>query len=390
MIGRVGRMVLLSTALAAALGCGGGDSAADDGATDADATADVAPDAPAETADQAGDAGDDVAEALPDETTEEDGGVADDGGYEPTPASVDLEAVQALPAGELILYNDWAPTPNAVRALRPDGTYLGDVIRIARAWSLGATSDGSYLALGGAQWDEGTHWGVPSLGDAIQYTWLYEAATEEFTLLGGGNVNDDCHNFTPDGSAVLVCRRWDFRLEGTDYLWEGYRTARLDLATRSAELLGDPDVQALSPALSPVDGRLYYTFYEFVGGSSRFALRARDLATGVEETVRDRARSWSFSPDGTRGVFEDLADGRRLHVMGPDGADEVVVTGTAAQGGSFSPDGTRIVYLYPETSTCSHVEIVHADGSDADTPLRIRDCADADESITRVVWIARP
>ncbi|MBI5486040.1 MAG: hypothetical protein HY905_01770 [Deltaproteobacteria bacterium] len=391
------RMAVLAAAWAIAPGCGDDDAAGDDAGLDAvaetEAEGDAGPDGPDDAAggdaEDAGDGADAGEDAAPEDATAEEGGEEGDGSYVPTPESVDLEAVAPLPSGEVILYNDWAPTPNAVCALRPDGTFLGDVVHIARAWSLGASADGSRLAIGGAQWDEGTHWGVPSLGDAIQYTWLYDASTEEFTLLGGGNVNDDCHAFTPDGAAVLVCRRWDFRLEGTSYVWEGYRAARLDLATGAAELLGDPDVQALSPAISPADGRLFYTFYEFTG-SPHYEVRARDLGTGAEELIRDRARSWSFSRDGARGVFQDLADGSRLHVMGVDGAGEVTVTATAGQGGSFSPDGTRVVFLYPETTVCSHIEIVHADGSDAAAPLRIRDCGDADESITRAVWIARP
>jgi hypothetical protein len=67
------------------------------------------------------------------------------------------------------------------------------------------------------------------------------------------------------------------------------------------------------------------------------------------------------------------------------------VTSAAAQGGSFSPDGTRLVYERPEGSAgCTHLEIVSADGSDAAAPFRLRSCGDAGESITFAAWMRRP
>jgi hypothetical protein len=76
--------------------------------------------------------------------------------------------------------------------------------------------------------------------------------------------------------------------------------------------------------------------------------------------------------------------------MAPDGSGEVTVTSGPATHPVFSPDGTRIAHLVAETMDCNHIEIVSADGSDADTPLRVRGCDDAGEMITALAWTTVP
>ena len=62
----------------------------------------------------------------------------------------------------------------------------------------------------------------------------------------------------------------------------------------------------------------------------------------------------------------------------------------AATDPTFSPDGTRRAHLVSETMDCSHVEIVAADGSDADSPTRVRSCRDAGEMTTAIAWATIP
>ena len=367
-------------------GDGDVDSDADgDGDVDADADGDGDGDGDADS-DGDGDTDADADDADADLDDDADA----DGEYVPTPADVDLEVINPMPSGDLILFNDWNATPNAIRAVRSDGSEVVDVLSIARAWSFGVSRDGALMALSGAQWDEGGHWDVPDLGDAIQYTWLLDIASGDLRLLTGGNVNDECHTFSPDGSSVLVCRRWDFRFDGSSYLWEGYQIARIDIATATSEMIGDPDVQALSPQLSEDESVLYYTQYELVGGHPHFSIVVRDLSDDTEELVRDNARGPAFSPDWSRFAFQDYDDGGRLHVMAPDGSDEVTVTAGAVTDPSFSPDGTHIAHLVSESMDCSHIEVVSADGSDADAPVRVRSCHDADEMITAIAWVEIP
>ncbi|MBW2457078.1 MAG: hypothetical protein JRI68_21360, partial [Deltaproteobacteria bacterium] len=56
-----------------------------------------------------------------------------------------------------------------------------------------------------------------------------------------------------------------------------------------------------------------------------------------------------------------------------------------------SPDGSQVAYLQRDDgNNCSHIDVVAADGSEADTPTRVRDCAQSGEFITQVDWIDAP
>ena len=68
----------------------------------------------------------------------------------------------------------------------------------------------------------------------------------------------------------------------------------------------------------------------------------------------------------------------------------MLVADVQASGARWSPDGTRVVYTVGDDEvSCSHVEIVAADGSEADAPTRIRDCVESGEFITDLAWITR-
>lgn len=54
----------------------------------------------------------------------------------------------------------------------------------------------------------------------------------------------------------------------------------------------------------------------------------------------------------------------------------------------WSPDGSKVAYLWGETMGCSHIEVVLADGSQADAPVRVRDCGNS--FVTELAWVVRP
>ena len=68
----------------------------------------------------------------------------------------------------------------------------------------------------------------------------------------------------------------------------------------------------------------------------------------------------------------------------------MLVVDRQASNARWSPDGTQVVYLlWDDAGACSHVEIVQADGSEADAPTRIRDCLETGEFISDLAWITR-
>jgi Tol biopolymer transport system component len=123
---------------------------------------------------------------------------------------------------------------------------------------------------------------------------------------------------------------------------------------------------------------------------------SRDLYTmplpmGTTTKLRGDAGTPVLSPDGTRYVYADYGDTGNLHVSALDGTGDVAVSSTPGDSATWSPDGTRIAYLYMDmAANCSHVEVVHADGSDAAAPTRIRDCGATQEFITELAWFQRP
>ena len=69
----------------------------------------------------------------------------------------------------------------------------------------------------------------------------------------------------------------------------------------------------------------------------------------------------------------------------------MLVAEAQASGARWSPNGTQVAYLvWDGDNACSHVEVVAADGSQAASPKRIRDCVTSGEFITDIAWILVP
>jgi Tol biopolymer transport system component len=316
------------------------------------------------------------------------GGAGGGEDFVPSADSIQFLAVSALPAGEQILFNDWNVSPNTVGSMTPDGEDAVTIFEAYRVWSMGVSNDGSTIAFASGDPEQAEHYGI-ELGDAIQHTFLYDVATEEATALLWGNVNDECHTFSADDATLYVCRRSDTFFDGEYWVSEGYDVARVDVATGEVELIleDDDDVMTLSPQPDADEATM---LVQWIALPSTRSIRTIDLASGDVETIVDAAGFPVLSPDGTRFLFNDYTEQGSLWAADLDGANATLVADAQASGARWSPDGTRIVYMVgDDAEPCSHVDVVPADGTGANAPLRIRDCVETGEFITELAWITR-
>ncbi|HMR10258.1 MAG TPA: hypothetical protein PKA88_30990 [Polyangiaceae bacterium] len=307
----------------------------------------------------------------------------------PPPADIQFSSVNPLAPGEQLLFADWGASPNTLSTILPDGTKEQVVFRAYRLWSVGVTPDGSKIAFASGDPNQEQNYGL-KFGDSIQHTWLYDATTQTAEVLAYGNINDECHLFNADASKLYVCRRYDFVEDGTTSVSKGYQLGRLTVADGTFEFLTPVPQNRFELHPTPLgdESTLLFTQIDIVGGNAARAIRKLTLADDTRSVVKNTATLESISPDGSKMVYRDHTDAGKLYVADIDGLNPVRVTSTPGTDGRFSPDGLRIAYLYGETQSCSHIEIVMADGSTADTPDRVRDCGT--QFITDLEWIKRP
>ena len=308
----------------------------------------------------------------------------------PTPDDIQFTAKNPLPTGEQILFNDWNATPNTLSSMKPDGTSSQVIFTAFRVWSLGAPAAGDRIAFSCADPKQEEHYGL-TIGDAIQNSFLYDAASQKIDVLGFGNINDECHTFSPDGRHLWVCRRYDFTADAS---FSGWRLGRFDLGTKAFEFVTDDSASeyALNPQpllTGTTESDVWFTTISKGTKATRSVVH-QPLPTGARVTARTDADHPVLSPDGKRYVYADDKDARKLHVSALDGTGDVTIAGVAGTDPVFSPDGTHVAYLfYDATPNCQHVEVVAADGSDLAAPKRIRDCATTKDFVTQLAWIDR-
>ena len=387
---RQGGLILVSTAVLA-LGCGGGGGAADGGA---DAAAEDRPqyDVPRPEDGQT-DAGVDT---IPDCGL---GPARPDGGpFVPTPADIDFAAVNPLPSGEQILFNDWSPSPNRVRSMTPDGATVTEVFRAYRVWSMGVSQARDRIAFSSGYPVEvqGQHYAIPTLGDAIQHTFVYDVATQTAQVVAYGSINDECHAYGPGDAALYVCRRSDFEgsCDGWDieYVNRGWRLGRIDLPGAAFTFL-TPDVDydwALSPQPTPDGTALFYGRIQLVPPNTQTRTIVRmALPAGTTTLWKEQASFPVLSPDGSRVVYQNWADQYTLWIANADGGGATrIANRQRASEATFSPDGTQVAFLFDENDGCC-VEAVKADGTEANAPRCLRNCQTTGEFITELDWITR-
>ncbi len=324
------------------------------------------------------------------------GGVGAAGGsggteYVPTPADIGFTPNSPIPSGEQILYNDWA-IPDSLMSMAPDGSNAIEIFSVFRVWSMGAARGGDMLAFSAGDPNQEEHYGL-TLGDAIQHSWLYDFATETISLVAYGNINDECHHFGPGDDTVFVCRRYDFHFEDPYWLNDGYRIARIDLTDHSSTFITEDVEQQLHlhPQVTPDGSELWFTLIQISGTSQHRSIMKMTLPSGTPTLVRDLASAVHLSPDGTRYLYADTAQQSVVYASDLDGQNEVLVANTAGTRAIFSPDGSQVVYLQRDSgNNCQHIDVVAADGSQADAATRLRDCAQSGEFITQLAWIVAP
>jgi hypothetical protein len=312
----------------------------------------------------------------------------DTGVYIPTPADIKFGAVHPLPSGEQIVFNDWNGDPNAVYSMTPDGKTVTQIFRAYRVWAMGVSRAADRIAFACGDPLQKQHYGI-TIGDAIQHTFIYDVGTQSASVVAYGNINDECHVFGPGDTAVYVCRRYDFKDDGSS---KGYRIGRIDLPSKAFTFL-TPDVSLeydLTPQPTPDAKTLYFSRILLSGGSQQNDIMRQPLAGGAAEVVRSKSSRPGLSPDGTRLVFQDYTDQGNLWVVGTDGTGLTRVAEEAGNTAHFSPDGKQIAFLvWYAPKNCSHIDVVKADGSEAKAPRRLRDCSTTGEMITQIQWITR-
>jgi hypothetical protein len=310
--------------------------------------------------------------------------------YVPTAQDIEFAAVNPLPSGEQILFNDWNPSPNRVYSMTPDGQTTVEIFRAFRVWSMAASRARDRIAFSCGDPDQEAHYGL-TIYDSIQHTWSYDVATQAVTLLAYGNINDECHHFGPGDTYLYLCRRYDFQQVGTTVTNRGYRVGRIDLADLSFTFL-TPDVDldwALTPQVDADGAAFLYARIQLSGSTQTRTIMEQPLPTGTPVEWRAQATFPVLSPDGTRVAFQNWADGFRLWIADRDGSNAAKISDwQRASSVRFSPDGTQVAFL-GDDSGCSHIEAVKTDGSEVGAARRLRDCTVTGEFITELDWISR-
>jgi Tol biopolymer transport system component len=147
----------------------------------------------------------------------------------------------------------------------------------------------------------------------------------------------------------------------------------------------------LGPAPTADGKDLLYSITKLSGGTQSYRIVKTSLPAGGDATlVRDNASRPSISADGTKYVFSNPSQKGALYVSDLASTTTTRVSKNAGTEVRWSPDGTRIAYLaFDSALNCSHIEIVKADGSDADAPARVYTCTSGGKFLSELAWIKR-
>lgn len=311
----------------------------------------------------------------------------------PTPASIQFVAGTKLSSGSYLVFNDWSQDPNSVYAVATNdvGGPRVEVFRANRVWSLGSKADASAMLFAAHDDQQEAHFGV-TLGDSIQNTFMFDMPTQSVRAVAWGNINDECHAFSPDGTTAFVCRRYDFTSAGK---FSGWRIAQLQLTTGAAAFVRSAQTTDYELSPQPLAGNRLLFELRGKPPATNSSIWLRDLTTGVETKLFDQASRPVLAPDGHRIAMVNHNDGRKLYLADID-APLAPLRSTGATVGaadvSWAPDGTSLMYtIFDSAGPCDHIERIDIAGALPAQPARLRDCqTHGKEFITKMFWVVVP
>lgn len=271
-------------------------------------------------------------------------------------------------------------------ALSTDGLTTTEIFRAYRVWSMGLSHDGKTLAFASGDPKQDLHFGI-DVGDAIQHTFVYDTTTQQAALLAHGNINDECHTFSPNDDAVYVCRRTDFQANGQS---KTYRVGKITLATKAFDWITDENesAAALHPQPTPDGLGLIYTNAPVPTGPRSILFHP---FAGAESLLHGMASAPVLNTAGTRYLYQDMSDMGALHEVGIDGMGDVEVAVERSSMVVRSFDGQDAYFLvYDDAHGCSSIDRAKLDGSEAATPERVYDCATEGRFITELAFVHKP
>ncbi len=307
--------------------------------------------------------------------------------FEPTAESISFEAGEALPPGSWLVFNNWSAAPNELLAVSADDL-AGPaqlVLRANRVWSVGVNLEGNRFAFSAADPLARNGYGA-TFEDSIMPTFLYEVGMPLRTL-AWGNINDECHAFSPSGDELYVCRRYDWTEKGT-YL--GYRIGAIEVDTGAFEFLREEQTENFEIVVAPIPGSnavLFGTTVRPPGSGS--AIHRLDLTTGAETLVLNNASRPAVDPTGAFVVFQNHADARAFYVAEVrDIAGTMTrVAGMVGTRAVWSPAGDAFAFLeHAAAPNCQHVRLASL-GEEGWGSVRVRDCTATGEFITTTAWV---
>ncbi len=293
--------------------------------------------------------------------------------------------------GSFIYYGVWGSGgADSLEMITPDGQQSGTRFEVHRLWSFGAAHDGETIAFSSLDPYQQEHWCL-SLGDAIQYSWLWEPGSEPVQITSGA-INDECHLFSADDSILYLCRRASFWQqtgpEGVEFGNDPYRILTHELVSGEESWLTPlaEGVDDIGPA-PRADGSILFWRQTFEGGTPVQTLMEMESNGSAVAEVLESATNPVTSPDGSQLLFRmswrelrlgDAADPAAAATI-VDGGDDMILDY------DFSPAADRVVYTRGrQDASCSDIWVSQIDGSDQ---TLLVDCVEEETFVSGVQWV---